>query len=567
MSSMTVALTVSNTEGSDAAALLLRRIERFARQTCVSRIILVHAGARPDIAVAGEVATKLHFIQSATWFSGATLSNILEAADTDTVLIVLTGAEVEIGSSGLERFREICECSGAGLVYSDYEELAGGEAVERRLIDYQPGSLRDWFNFGGMVLISKRAAELALNKYGRLEPQQRWGGAYDLRLKLSADHPIVHIPETLYTVRAGAPHVTTFALLLRGTPPAGNGPVNRDYQLEMESSLTAHLRRVGAFIEPDNFTPPPPPPAGFPTTASVVIPVRNREKTIAAAVESALGQHTTFDYNVIVVDHHSTDGTTDILRRLSSRHKQIVHLFPTRANISIGGLWNTAVYSPACGLHAVQLDSDDVYAGPHALERMVAGFYEPGGARESAGTADAPPLHGMVIGSYVLVDYDLNKLPHGAADYREWPRDNGRNDVLRLDGLGAPRAYYVPVLRRFGFPDVSYGEDYAVCLRISREYSLGRIFEPLYYARQWEDNSERTLPLSSTNRLRLNDLLFEGTTDQTALLDRVSPALSKLLLNTRNRYEAYKDWLRTVELQARITRCRQLNTQPRAFPK
>jgi hypothetical protein len=430
MGSMTVALTVTNTGGSgDAGATLLRRINAFAGQTCVSRVIIVHPDAPPSVEAADDVSRKLHFIRSASWSSGASLTHILDAAETDTVLIVLTGVEVEIDSSGLARFREICECSGAGLVYSDYEELSGGEAVERRLIDYQPGSLRDWFNFGAMVLISKRAAGRALKKYGRLDPSRRWAGAYDLRLKLSADHPIVRIPETLYTVRSAAPQAVSFATLLGGNPPAGKSPLNREYQLEMERSLTAHLQRIGAYVEPGCFTPPPPPPDGFDPTASVVIPVRNREKTIATAVESALGQRTSFDYNVIVVDHHSTDGTTDILRRLSRRHRQVVHLFPARVNIGIGGLWNTAIYAPECGLYAVQLDSDDVYAGAHTLEKMVSRFYEPDGIPAPAARAVVAPRHAMVIGSYVAVDFDLKELPHGTADYRQWPQDNGRNDV------------------------------------------------------------------------------------------------------------------------------------------
>jgi glycosyltransferase involved in cell wall biosynthesis len=555
MGALTVALTAPAAGRDDASALLKRRVSVFAALPAVQRVVLLHEGGKPHVALSDGPSRKLHFVQTGALSAGASLARVIECSQTDDLMLILSGADVEIGPCDLERMLTIRASTGAGLVYSDYEELRDDRAVEHQTIDYQSGSLCDRFDFGGLALISKRAVERALRKYGQLRLEQRWAGAYELRLKLSVDHPIMRIPESLYTIRPGAPKAASVESLMAVNPPPGTpAPWQREYQLEMQATLTAHLRRIGAFIEPDACTPLPPPAGEFPVLASIIIPVRNRDTTIIAAVESALSQSASFSYNVIVVDHHSTDRTTAILQDLSRRHKKLRHLFPPRANLGIGGLWNTAIYSQDCGLFAVQLDSDDVYTDEHALEKLVNRFYDSDGAQGLAAAAGKAPVCALVIGHYRRVDFNLEEQPHGGTDYREWPQDNGRNDVLRLDGLGAPRAYYVPVLRRFGFPNVSYGEDYALCLRLSREYKIGRVLEPLYLARQWAGNTERTLPLSSTERFGLLDLMPNEDAAQSALFTRVSPALSKLLLTTRNRHAAYKDWLRTIEVRARMSR-------------
>jgi glycosyltransferase involved in cell wall biosynthesis len=240
----------------------------------------------------------------------------------------------------------------------------------------------------------------------------------------------------------------------------------------------------------------------FPVTASVIIPVRNRVKTIADAVRSALAQQADFAFNVIVVDNHSTDGTTEALRQMAAENSRLIHLTPARTDLGIGGCWNEAVYSEHCGRYAVQLDSDDIYSGDQTLARIVVEFKS--------------GKYAMVIGSYTIVDFDLNELPPGLIDHREWTRENGRNNALRINGLGAPRAFDVGVLRQIGLPNTSYGEDYAVALRISRQYEVGRIYDSLYFARRWSGNSDSALPLA-----------------------------------TANRYDAYKDRLRTLEILAR----------------
>jgi glycosyltransferase involved in cell wall biosynthesis len=249
----------------------------------------------------------------------------------------------------------------------------------------------------------------------------------------------------------------------------------------------------------------PAPAQTFPRRASVVIPVRNRERTILDAVSSALEQKTSFEFNVIVVDNHSTDRTTELLRGI--KDPRLVHLIPTRTDLGIGGCWNEAIYSTECGRYAVQLDSDDLYRDAHALERIIHEF-------------EVGP-YAMVIGSYTMVDFSLKEIPPGLIDHREWTRENGRNNALRINGLGAPRAFDTSVLRRFGFPNVSYGEDYAMALRISRNYEIGRIYDSVYLCRRWEGNTDSALPLEVANR-----------------------------------YDAYKDWVRTTEIRARKARVR-----------
>ena len=408
------------------------------------------------------------------------LAALLAAAGSDVLFLADPRVTVTPGPRMFERMTQVLGDTGAGWVYSD--------AVGHPRIDYLPGSLRDTFDFGPVVAVSATAAREA-----GVEQELRWGALYDLRLRLSERTPIVRIPEPLY---AAAPVETR---------PSGEAqfdyvdPRNRDYQVEMEHVATEHLRRIGALLPP-RFAPVPRADETFTVTASVVIPVKNRERTILDAVGSALSQQAPFPFNVLVVDNHSTDGTTEMLHGV--RDPRLVHVVPERRDLGIGGCWDAAVFHPRCGRYAVQLDSDDLYAGDAVLARIV-------------GELESGP-HAMVVASYTVVDFDLNEIPPGLVDHREWTRENGRNNALRVNGLGAPRAFDTTVLRRVGFPNASYGEDYAVALRISREYEVGRIYESVYLCRRWEGNSD-----------------------------------SALGLETQNRYDAYKDWLRTVEIAAR----------------
>jgi len=422
--------------------------------------------------------------------SGDGISRLIEETKTDYLLLIFPGGRVEIGPRAIERFLSVAHDSRAAWIYSDFRD----DQTDHPLIDYQPGSIRDTFDFGSMALISKRDALKAIANHGNTGEEIRWGALYDLRLKLSIDSQLLRIPEPLYT---RAPLDT------RATGERQFDYVNprqRDYQIEMEQIATSHLKRAGAYLEP-RFEAVPSSEQSFPVRASIIIPVRNRDSTIRDAAMSALSQKTDFRFNVIVVDNHSTDRTTEILSELADNDPRLIHLCPERRDLGIGGCWNEAIYSEHCGQYAVQLDSDDLYEDEHTLAKIISKFDEG---------------YAMVIGSYTIVNFDLEEIPPGLIDHTEWTRENGRNNALRINGLGAPRAFSVPVLRQMGFPNTSYGEDYAVALRISRHYEIGRIYESIYFARRWEGNSDAALPIP-----------------------------------TANRYDAYKDFLRTTEILAR----------------
>ena len=427
---------------------------------------------------------------------GEALNDLLADTHAEYLLLTLAGSAITLGARTVERLVQLADDTGAALVYSDFREVnEKGETSDHPLIDYQLGSIRDNFDFGSVLLISRTAALAALVTHGTIPGELQWGGLYDLRLKLSIDGEILRVPEPLYTrsvldARASGEKIFDYV-----------DPRNRGYQIEMEQIATEHLKRIGAFLEP-NFASVPDNSESFPVKASVIIPVRNREKTIADAVRSVLSQKTDFEFNVIVVDNHSTDGTTALLQELSVNDARIIHLIPERTDYGIGGCWNEGVYSAHCGRYAVQLDSDDIYTDNQTLAKIVAEF-ERG-------------QYAMIIGSYTTVDFDLHELPPGLIDHKEWTRDNGRNNALRINGLGAPRAFDVSILRQIGLPNVSYGEDYALALRISRDYEIGRVYESVYFARRWSGNSDSALPLP-----------------------------------TMNRYDTYKDRIRTWEIQAR----------------
>ena len=416
-------------------------------------------------------------------YSSASIQRLLDAVDSDVLYLGDARVSIEPGPHMFDRMAQVLRDTGAGWVYAD--------AASHPRIDYQSGSIRDGFDFGPVVGVSVQAA----HECG-IDSSCKWGGLYDLRLRVSEKHAIVRIPEPLYSASA-----------LDARPASQKqfdyvDPRNRDYQIEMERIATAHLKRIGALLQP-HFEKVPAATEAFPVKASVVIPVRNRERTILEAVQSALIQNTDFAFNVIVVDNHSTDRTTEILRGIGD--SRVKHIVPERWDLGIGGCWNEAIYSSYCGQYAIQLDSDDLYINDGVFRRIVAEL--------EAGS------YAMVVGSYTMVDFSLNEIPPGLVDHREWSRENGRNNALRVNGLGAPRAFDTSVLRQIGFPNVSYGEDYAVALRISRDYEIGRIYESVYLCRRWEGNSDSALPLEVANR-----------------------------------YDQYKDWLRTIEIQARMRR-------------
>lgn len=406
--------------------------------------------------------------------STAAIRQMAEQTDADYVLMYTKSTPLTMGQGMLERMLLVIRDSGAAMVYSDYYAMEGGVLKKHPVIDHQEGAIRNDFDYGSVTLIDGRL----LKEYAaETKADYKYAALYDLRLFLSRKGEIFHLNEYLYTeeetdLRKSGEKQFDYV-----------NPANREVQIEMEQAVTEHLAAIGARINTAEYGCPDFVEQDFDVEASVVIPVRNREKTILDAVNSALGQVADFKYNVIVVDNHSTDKTTELLRTIND--PRLVHIIPERNDLGIGGCWNVAVNDVRCGRFAVQLDSDDLYSSEKTLQKVVDAFYSQKAA--------------MVIGSYRMCDFELNTLPPGIIDHREWTDENGPNNALRINGLGAPRAFFTPLLRQIQFPNTSYGEDYALGLIFSRRYRIGRIYDELYLCRRWGGNSDAALSIEQVN--------------------------------------------------------------------
>ncbi len=418
---------------------------------------------------------EVGWIESDSFTSTSVLKSIAEKSNGDFTLFYTKSLPLKIGQAGLERMARMATDANAGMLYTDYFELKSGQLQSHPVIEYQDGSLRDDFNFGSLLLYKTEALKSAV---ATMNEAYQFAGLYDLRLKISQHHKIVRMPEFLYT------EVET------DTRNSGQkmfdyvDPKNRQLQVEMEHACIAHLKEVGAYLEP-NFKKIAFEQSNFPVEASVIIPVLNREKTIGDAIESVLSQKTNFDFNLIIVDNFSTDGTSTIIKSFAGKDSRVIHLIPDRNDLGIGGCWNAGVAHEQCGKFAIQLDSDDLYIDDNVIATVVEAFYEQNCA--------------MVVGSYQMVNFKLEEIPPGLIDHKEWTPENGRNNALRINGLGAPRAFYTPVLRDVKIPNTSYGEDYALGLNISRQYQIGRIYDPLYLCRRWDENSDASLDIQKLN--------------------------------------------------------------------
>ena len=474
-------------------------VEQLRRLQAVRHIFLL---VNQQLATCHEAPRDCSFVVTDNLVSTQFIMQVAENAQAEYLLLSMKTTPLKIGASALERMMLVAGDMDAAMVYADRYELKAksqvpnAKIVERHpVIDYQEGSLRDDFDFGSLLLIRTSL----LHKYATSdrEADYQYAGFYDFRLFLSREGRLFHLNEFLYTeeerdLRASGEKQFDYV-----------NPANREVQIEMEQACTAHLREVGALVDTTQYQEIDFDEQSFDIEASVVIPVFNRAKTIKDAVESALSQKASFKYNVIVVDNHSTDGTSDILSSMLSCHDNKLHVIvPERTDLGIGGCWNEAIYSEYCGRFAIQLDSDDLYSSPKTLQTIVDAFHKQKAA--------------MVIGSYRMCDFELNTLPPGLIAHKEWTDENGPNNALRINGLGAPRAFFTPLLRSIGFPNTSYGEDYALGLQFSRHYRIGRIFTELYLCRRWGGNSDAAL---SVDKINANNL--------------------------------YKDRLRTMELKAR----------------
>lgn len=452
----------------------------------------IHFLVSADFAAHHQVPEGCTFVITGRLESSNTIVSIAENTDADYVMICTRHTTIGWGNNTLERFLRVADDTDAVMVYADHYKMVEGKMEKHPVIDYQSGSLRDDFDFGSLWCIKAQALADYIAQPDREEYQ--FAALYDLRLYLSRVGEIFHLNEFLYseaeldTRKSGEKQFDYV------------NPRNREVQIEMEKACTQHLGKVGALIDTTFYRQPDFGEQDFEYEASVIIPVFNREKTVADAVKSALGQKASFKFNVIVVNNHSTDRTGEILDEL--KVDNLIQIVPERTDLGIGGCWNEAINSSFCGKFAVQLDSDDLYSSPKTLQKIVDAFYKQKAA--------------MIIGSYRMCDFDLNTLPPGLIDHKEWTDENGCNNALRINGLGAPRAFFTPLVRQIQFPNTSYGEDYALGLAFSRRYRIGRIYDELYLCRRWGGNSDAAL---SVEKVNANNL--------------------------------YKDRLRTMELKAR----------------
>lgn len=452
----------------------------------------IHFLVSADFAAHHQVPEGCTFVITDRLESSNTIVSIVENTDADYVMICTRHTTIGWGNNTLERFLRVADDTDAVMVYADHYKMVEGKMEKHPVIDYQSGSLRDDFDFGSLWCIKAQALADYIAQPDREEYQ--FAALYDLRLYLSRVGEIFHLNEFLYseaeldTRKSGEKQFDYV------------NPRNREVQIEMEKACTQHLGKVGALIDTTFYRQPDFGEQDFEYEASVIIPVFNREKTVADAVKSALGQKASFKFNVIVVNNHSTDRTGEILDEL--KVDNLIQIVPERTDLGIGGCWNEAINSSFCGKFAVQLDSDDLYSSPKTLQKIVDAFYKQKAA--------------MIIGSYRMCDFDLNTLPPGLIDHKEWTEENGCNNALRINGLGAPRAFFTPLVRQIQFPNTSYGEDYALGLAFSRRYRIGRIYDELYLCRRWGGNSDAAI---SVEKVNANNL--------------------------------YKDRLRTMELKAR----------------
>lgn len=452
----------------------------------------IHFLVSADFAAHHQVPEGCTFVITDRLESSNTIVSIAENTDADYVMICTRHTTIGWGNNTLERFLRVADDTDAVMVYADHYKMVEGKMEKHPVIDYQSGSLRDDFDFGSLWCIKAQALADYIAQPDREEYQ--FAALYDLRLYLSRVGEIFHLNEFLYseaeldTRKSGEKQFDYV------------NPRNREVQIEMEKACTQHLGKVGALIDTTFYRQPDFGEQDFEYEASVIIPVFNREKTVADAVKSALGQKASFKFNIIVVNNHSTDRTGEILDEL--KVDNLIQIVPERTDLGIGGCWNEAINSSFCGKFAVQLDSDDLYSSPKTLQKIVDAFYKQKAA--------------MIIGSYRMCDFDLNTLPPGLIDHKEWTDENGCNNALRINGLGAPRAFFTPLVRQIQFPNTSYGEDYALGLAFSRRYRIGRIYDELYLCRRWGGNSDAAL---SVEKVNANNL--------------------------------YKDRLRTMELKAR----------------
>lgn len=439
----------------------------------VDRIFLLPTSPVPNL----SLPDKCYILPSSAPESVERYKQVALYANTPFTLICTQVQDLEFGYMALERMCDYLSAPQCSMVYADHYKTIKGERTPHPVIDYQLGSVRDDFDFGSLLMFRTNYLKRAINEI-ETEKEYQHSALYALRLALSRYGELTHIREFLYTE-------TEIDLRKSGEKQFDYvDPRNRQVQIEREEVFTRHLKKIGAYLKPGMMTVDLK-EEEFSHEASIIIPVRNRARTINDAIRSVLEQETSFPFNLIIIDNHSTDGTSEIIEQYKNDNR-VIHLIPERTDLGIGGCWNLGINHPQCGRFAIQLDSDDLYSSPYTVQNIVDKFYKEQCA--------------MVIGSYRMTDFTLQTLPPGVIDHKEWTDENGHNNALRINGLGAPRAFFTPLLRKIRVPNTSYGEDYALGLAFSRQYRIGRIYDVLYLCRRWEGNSDAALSIEKINQ-------------------------------------------------------------------
>lgn len=450
-----------------------KTIRHLQECSTVDRIFLLPTSPVPNL----SLPDKCYILPSSAPESVERYKQVALYANTPFTLICTQVQDLEFGYMALERMCDYLSAPQCSMVYADHYKTIKGERTPHPVIDYQLGSVRDDFDFGSLLMFRTDYLKRAINEI-EAEKEYQHSALYALRLALSRYGELTHIREFLYTE-------TEIDLRKSGEKQFDYvDPRNRQVQIEREEVFTRHLKKIGAYLKPSMMTVDLK-EGEFSHEASIIIPVRNRARTINDAIRSVLGQETSFPFNLIIIDNHSTDGTSEIIEQYKNDNR-VIHLIPERTDLGIGGCWNLGINHPQCGRFAIQLDSDDLYSSPHTLQTIVDKFYKEQCA--------------MVIGSYRMTDFTLQALPPGVIDHKEWTDENGHNNALRINGLGAPRAFFTPLLRKIRVPNTSYGEDYALGLAFSRQYRIGRIYDVLYLCRRWEGNSDAALSIEKINQ-------------------------------------------------------------------
>ena len=450
-----------------------KTIRHLQECSTVDRIFLLPTSPVPNL----SLPDKCYILPSSAPESVERYKQIALYANTPFTLICTQVQDLEFGYMALERMCDYLSAPQCSMVYADHYKTIKGERTPHPVIDYQLGSVRDDFDFGSLLMFRTDYLKRAINEI-EAEKEYQHSALYALRLALSRYGELTHIREFLYTE-------TEIDLRKSGEKQFDYvDPRNRQVQIEREEVFTRHLKKIGAYLKPGMMTVDLK-EGEFSHEASIIIPVRNRARTINDAIRSVLEQETSFPFNLIIIDNHSTDGTSEIIEQYKNDNR-VIHLIPERTDLGIGGCWNLGINHPQCGRFAIQLDSDDLYSSPHTVQTIVDKFYKEQCA--------------MVIGSYRMTDFTLQTLPPGVIDHKEWTDENGHNNALRINGLGAPRAFFTPLLRKIRVPNTSYGEDYALGLAFSRQYRIGRIYDVLYLCRRWEGNSDAALSIEKINQ-------------------------------------------------------------------